>query len=229
MRQRRLPRIRTLRSIDASYFSRCDTLHLARQTQLDKKTGSPKQNGDWLSFRLRQHVTACPKLRDRLVLMWRRPSGEVQTPRSEVRREGAGNRGVVSESARPGITSVCGLEEPNPRAGPDSSDSAAATTPARCGQTHDHKRHGTTTLFVAFNIIERESDGQLSTPAPRPGVHPWIEKAAPLLLPLHVCKQLLAQPGRTLLLPHHRQNDPPRNIPLCRSTGHPGQGTPHAM
>ena len=55
-------------------------------------------------------------------------------------------------------------------------DRTAPILPLRPGlperQTHDYKRHGTTTLFCRFQHRERESDGALPASPSRPGVRP---------------------------------------------------------
>jgi hypothetical protein len=54
-------------------------------------------------------------------------------------------------------------------------DRTAPILPLRPGlperQTHDYKRHGTTTLFAAFNILNGKVDWQLSAPPSLQGVH----------------------------------------------------------
>ena len=45
--------------------------------------------------------------------------------------------------------------------------------PGRCGtMTHDYKRHGTTTLFAALNVLDGSRDRPLHAAAPARGVHP---------------------------------------------------------
>ena len=44
-------------------------------------------------------------------------------------------------------------------------------------------------------------------------------EARPLRLPLHVDQGILAQSGRALVWTHHRQDDPPKHVPLSRRTG----------
>ena len=58
-------------------------------------------------------------------------------------------------------------------------DRTAPILPLRPGlperQTHDYKRHGTTTLFAAFNILNGEGDRHLSGAPPQPRVHSLSE------------------------------------------------------
>ena len=45
--------------------------------------------------------------------------------------------------------------------------------PGRCGtMTHDYKRHGTTTLFAALNVLDGSRDRALHAATPARGVHP---------------------------------------------------------
>src|SRR4029453_6581625 len=48
--------------------------------------------------------------------------------------------------------------------------------PGRLGtMTHDYKRHGTTTLFAALNILEGTLIGRCMAPPPASGIHPLPE------------------------------------------------------
>ena len=42
--------------------------------------------------------------------------------------------------------------------------------------THDYKRHGTTTLFAALNVLDGNGDRPLHAAAPASGVHPLSER-----------------------------------------------------
>ena len=135
-------------------------------------------------------------------------------------------------------------------------DRTAPILPLRPGlperQTHDYKRHGTTTLFAAFNILngkvigsclprhrgneflkfltylEREVPPDLDlhlildnySTHKSAAVQRWLKPArtAPLPFSFHADQQFMAQPSRTLVWPHHRENDPSRHVPLSGGT-----------
>ena len=117
--------------------------------------------------------------------------------------------------------------------------------PGRCGtMTHDYKRHGTTTLFAALNVLEGTVIGRcmqhhrheefirfLNTverevPAGRI-IHAVVDNyasqggrlvgaASTLDIPLHANLRLLAQCGGDVLLGHHPTTHPTRQLPLHR-------------
>jgi putative transposase len=115
------------------------------------------------------------------------------------------------------------------------------------GVTHDYKRHGTTTLFAALNVL---NGAVLSSCKPRHRHQEFlsflreIDNAVPAELDIHCIAdnyathshtkikawlvarahafhshlQLLAEPGRALLLAHHRQGHPPRLVHKRQAT-----------
>jgi putative transposase len=88
------------------------------------------------------------------------------------------------------------------------------------GVTHDYQRHGTTTLFAALNVLDgaiiaqckprhRSRRRQLRHPQASQG-QSLARTPSALAYSLHAYLCLLAQPGRTLLRPHHSTRYPPR-------------------
>ncbi|MEJ3748262.1 IS630 family transposase [Actinomycetes bacterium KLBMP 9797] len=81
------------------------------------------------------------------------PERDVQAVhRSAVRAEAGRRGGPVSEPARPGDRVVHGREIPNP--GLDRTQPSLPLKKGRAGtMRHDYKRHGTTTLFAALDVL----------------------------------------------------------------------------
>jgi transposase len=72
--------------------------------------------------------------------------------RSEIPREAHRRGRSLSESSRPGNCALRGREEPN--SGPATYQPGLPLKKGRCGtMTHDYKRHGTTTLFAALDVL----------------------------------------------------------------------------
>jgi len=75
----------------------------------------------------------------------------LQRPR--LRREGRGHRRPLHAPAGPRRRAVHRREVPDP--GPRPDPAGPPLKPGKCGtMTHDYKRHGTTTLFAAFNVLD---------------------------------------------------------------------------
>src|SRR5229473_2222489 len=90
-------------------------------------------------------------------------------------------------------------------------DRTAPLLPLRPGlperQTHDYKRHGTTTLFAAFNILNGKVIG---TCQDRHRSREFIRFLN------HLEAQLPAEPSRAVLRPDYGADDSPRNLSLHR-------------
>ncbi len=78
---------------------------------------------------------------------------------------------------------------------------------ALTGQSHDYKRHGTTTLFARLHEPDRGRASQAANPChSRQSQHPQAEErplaqaSSERALPLHANTRLLAQPDRDLVL-----------------------------
>ena len=89
--------------------------------------------------------------------------------------------------------------------------------PGRCGtMTHDYKRHGTTSLFVAMDgPADPHHPGQLRDPQAPQGQGVGREHGAGPL-PLRPDELLVAESGRALLQHADAEADPPRRLPLRR-------------
>jgi hypothetical protein len=85
--------------------------------------------------------------------------------------------------------------------------------PGKAGTwTQDYKRHGTTTLFAALNVLDGRVVGRCMA-RHGPGAYPL---APTLDLPLHAALRLLAERGRVVLLDAHPPAAEARCIPLHR-------------
>ncbi|MET8118273.1 IS630 family transposase [Micromonospora sp. NPDC005189] len=79
-------------------------------------------------------------------------------------------------------------------------------------RTHDYARNGITSLFAAFNIADGSVIGELHRQHRAVEFKKFLAgETSPVPHALHPDRLILDQPGRTLVRPPHRAEDPPRH------------------